>query len=136
MFFKWNLTFSEFTFENILCLNIVKIKFVNQTSTWEGAHIQGFKKNDPLTNIDQYIHKPLLYCLPKQFLKFLTEQDESKFFCVRRKYKVTVKICCNKAKGKLLSQNAAQPVGNIMFKMSYRKIFCSFRSYNPLFSYL
>ena len=41
----------------------------------------------------------------------------------------TVLINENKAKGKLLSQNAAQPVGNIMFKMSCRKMICSFRSY-------
>ena len=36
----------------------------------------------------------------------------------------------NKAKGKLLSQNAAQPVGNIIFKMNCRKMICSFRCYS------
>ena len=36
----------------------------------------------------------------------------------------------NKAKSKLLSHNEAQPVGNIMFKMS-RKMICSFRSRGP-----
>ena len=37
----------------------------------------------------------------------------------------------NKTKDQLWSLNAAQPVGNMMFKMGFKKIISSFRFYNP-----